>query len=139
MPRAEEQWNSRPAAPWAEGNQRVIVEQLLATTAEIRGRMWQGKPHAVMGLLCVHPGFQRQGMGKELVQWGSRKAAELDLTVHLEASPEGLPLYRSLNETLVVGADQWDGKFERRYVVMHWVPARAKPENVQHCTSVKEV
>lgn len=45
-PRAEEQWDVKPTAPWAEGHHRVIVEQLLATTAEIRGRRWGGKPYA---------------------------------------------------------------------------------------------
>ena len=158
-PHSEERWNVKPTAPWAEGTYRTIVEQLLATTAEIRGRMWQGNPHAgklasshstrrsssnptlVLGLLCVHPDFQRQGIGKDLVQWGLQRAACLGLTVHLEASPEGLPLYRSLNfkiaETVVVGADQWDGRFERKYVVMLRVPTRVEPENAQHYTFVK--
>ena len=89
----------------------------------------------VLGLLCVHPDFQRQGIGKDLVQWGLRQAADLGLTVHLEASPEGLPLYRSLGfnvvETLVVEADQWDGKFERQYVVMLREPTSEVLEKVQ--------
>jgi hypothetical protein len=46
----------------------------------------------------------------------------LGFTVHVEASPEGLPLYRSLGfeviETVVVEANEWDGGFERKYVVM---------------------
>lgn len=45
-PRSEKEWNAKPTAPWAEGHHRVVVEQLLSTTAEIRGRMWQGRPHA---------------------------------------------------------------------------------------------
>lgn len=45
-PRSEEQWNIKPTAPWAEGHYRAIVEQLLATTAEIRRRRWGGKPYA---------------------------------------------------------------------------------------------
>lgn len=84
-------------------------------------RSWSNRI-LVLGLLCVHPDFQRRGIGKGLVQWGLRQAAHLGLTVHLEASPEGFPLYRSLGfnvvETLVVEADQWDGGFERQYVVM---------------------
>jgi hypothetical protein len=46
----------------------------------------------------------------------------MGLTVHLEASPEGLLLYRSLGfgvvETVVVNVNEWDGGFERKYVVM---------------------
>lgn len=45
-PRSEKEWNVKPTAPWAEGHHRVVVEQLLSTTAEIRGRMWQGRAHA---------------------------------------------------------------------------------------------
>ena len=90
----------------------------------------------VLGLLCVHPDFQRQGVGKNLVQWGVRQAADLGLTVHLEASPEGLLLYRNLEfrivETVVIGANQWDGGFERQYVVMHWVPTSTASEIVSN-------
>ena len=45
-PRSEEDWNVKPNAPWAEEHHRVVVEQLLATTVEIRGRRWGGKPYA---------------------------------------------------------------------------------------------
>jgi hypothetical protein len=75
-------------------------------------------------------------VGKELVQWGLRQAADLGLTVHLEASPEGLSLYRSLGfkvvETVIVKADQWNGRFERRYIVMLREPTSTISENLQH-------
>jgi hypothetical protein len=45
-PRSEEQWDIKPTAPWAEGHHREIVEQLFATTTEIRIRRWGGKPYA---------------------------------------------------------------------------------------------
>lgn len=54
-PRAEEQWNIKPTAPWAEGHHRKMVEQLLATTVEIRGRRWGGRPYAGQ-LLAPHLG-----------------------------------------------------------------------------------
>lgn len=96
----------------------------------------------VLGLLCVHPVFQRQGIGKDLVRWGLRRAADLGLTVHLEASPEGLPLYRSLDfkivETIVVAAHQWDGGFERQYVVMLWVPTSVESDVAEHFKLVKD-
>jgi hypothetical protein len=54
-PRPEEQWNVKPTAPWAEGSHRVVVEQLLATTAEIRGRRWGGRPYAreLLAFQCI--------------------------------------------------------------------------------------
>ena len=90
----------------------------------------------VLGLLCVHPDLQRRGVGKELVRWGLQQAADLGLTVHLEASPEGIPLYHSLGfkvvETVIVRADQWDGGFERQYIVMLWEHTSTISENTQH-------
>lgn len=44
--RSKKEWNVQPTAPWAEDDHRVVVEQLLATTAEIRDRRWGGKPYA---------------------------------------------------------------------------------------------
>jgi hypothetical protein len=52
-PRSENEWSVKPTAPWAEASQRVVVEQLLATTAGIRGRRWGGKPYA-RELLASH-------------------------------------------------------------------------------------
>jgi hypothetical protein len=45
-PRSEDEWNVKPTAPWAEGCHRRVVEQLLSTTADIRGRRWGGEPYA---------------------------------------------------------------------------------------------
>jgi hypothetical protein len=45
-PRSEEVWSAKPTALWAEDSHRIVVEQLLATTAEIRGRRWGGEPYA---------------------------------------------------------------------------------------------
>jgi hypothetical protein len=55
--RSEEEWNIKPTAPWAEGHHRIVAEQLLATTAEIRGRIWGEKPYARESLtLYYSPG-----------------------------------------------------------------------------------
>jgi hypothetical protein len=45
-PRSEEEWNVEPTALWAEGSHRRVVEQLLSTTADIRGKRWGGTPYA---------------------------------------------------------------------------------------------
>jgi GNAT superfamily N-acetyltransferase len=148
-PRSEEEWNVEPTAAWAEGSHRRVVEQLLSTTAKIRGRRWGGTPYTcecpvsflisvlcddlirllVLSILCVHRDYQRQGVGKALVRWGLRQSESMGLPVHLEASPEALPLYRSLDfqvvDIVLVEAEEWDGKFERRYTVMLWKPTDA--------------
>jgi GNAT superfamily N-acetyltransferase len=89
----------------------------------------------VLSLLCVHKDYQRQGVGKALVRWGLQWAESLGLPVHLEASPEALPLYRSLGfdvvDSVVVGVEDWDGKFERRYAVMLWKPRDATSDHPQ--------
>jgi GNAT superfamily N-acetyltransferase len=152
-PRSEVEWNVRPTAAWAEGSHRRVVEQLLSTTADIRGKRWGGTPYAreclvsslplvpyadltrllVLSLLCVHQDYQRQGVGKALVRWGLRHSESMGLPVHLEASPEALPLYRSLGfevvDTVVIAAEEWDGKCERRYTVMLWKPRDATSEH----------
>ena len=68
------------------------------------------------------------------MQWGLQQAARVGLDVHLEASPEGLPLYQSLGfeivETVIVKAEEWDGAFERKYVVMLRKPTSIIPEIV---------
>ena len=47
-----------------------------------------------LGLLEVHPDYQRKGAGKMLVEWGVDAADRLGLPCWLQATPQGHGLYR---------------------------------------------
>jgi GNAT superfamily N-acetyltransferase len=47
-------------------------------------------------ILATHPGYQRKGLGKRLLEYGCEIADREGAKVYLEASKTGLPLYESL-------------------------------------------
>ncbi|KAE8153651.1 acyl-CoA N-acyltransferase [Aspergillus avenaceus] len=49
-----------------------------------------------LSTLAVHPDYQRQGIGRKLVEWGLGQAAREQMPVGLEASAKGTYLYHSL-------------------------------------------
>jgi GNAT superfamily N-acetyltransferase len=46
--------------------------------------------------LAVHPAYQRQGIGRRLVEWDLEQATRDKTPVGLEASAKGTHLYHSL-------------------------------------------
>ena len=61
--------------------------------------------------LCTAPEYQRQGIGKALVQSGIRIAEAAGLPMEVMATPNGLKLYESLGfrrvETLTHDCSKW--------------------------------
>ncbi len=55
-----------------------------------------GSDLASLGVVIVHPDFQRMGLGKELVQRCLRECEPADMPVSLIATKDGFPLYTSL-------------------------------------------
>jgi GNAT superfamily N-acetyltransferase len=122
--RPESEWKTYLKADWCEGRQREIAERFIRGMAEMRWRIWEGKPYICelhrglcsdfsnwfvlpvcnftkvgsldLGLLAVHPDFHRRGVGTMLVKWGLKEAEERGLPAYLEASPAGFPLYSGL-------------------------------------------
>lgn len=43
--------------------------------------------------ICVHPDYQRKGIARELLKWGTDEADRLGLDLYLEATEEGRPVY----------------------------------------------
>lgn len=54
--------------------------------------------------IAVHPSHQRRGVGKLLMKWGINIAKQMRVPVYLEATHEGVPLYKKCGfETLKKG------------------------------------
>jgi GNAT superfamily N-acetyltransferase len=58
-------------------------------------RRMQGRPYALLMYMCVDPAWQRRGVGRMLMRWGTDRCDELGILAYLEASPFGCPLYRT--------------------------------------------
>ena len=76
-----------------------------------------------MKILCVHPGFQRKGIGAKLLDWGLKHARERGEKVYVEASEFGKGLYskkgfKELGEIVL-------GDMEVVLPCMIWDPATA--------------
>ncbi|KAF7588124.1 hypothetical protein BBP40_006157 [Aspergillus hancockii] len=54
-----------------------------------------------LSTLAVHPAYQRQGIGRKLVEWGLEQATQDEIPVGLEASAKGTHLYHSLGFQIV--------------------------------------
>jgi len=59
-----------------------------------REEMMKGKPYYLMAVLTVLPEYQRKGIGQKLLEWGLRQADEAGIECWIDASPEGLGLYK---------------------------------------------
>ncbi|EMC93956.1 hypothetical protein BAUCODRAFT_36425 [Baudoinia panamericana UAMH 10762] len=120
--RPREEWAKSPEVDWYSGRKKEIAENFLGATAAMRQKLWGGDPHYLLNILCVHKDHHRRGAGTMLVQWGVVRAERLGLRSCLEASPAGYPLYLRLGfrqvDTVVVKAADWDGSFDRHYIVM---------------------
>jgi predicted N-acetyltransferase YhbS len=46
--------------------------------------------------VAVHPDYQGQGVGGQLMKWGMDVAEQLNLPIYLESTVEGVPLYKRL-------------------------------------------
>lgn len=120
--RPESEWKKKPEVTWCTGRQAEIAQNFLYMNANLRQRIWGGKPYILLNLLCVHQDFQRRGAGTTLVKWGMDLADEMKLPIHIEASAAGFGLYSKLGfrqvEIAVVKKEEWDGDHDREYVAM---------------------
>lgn len=108
--------------------QEQSVEKYLGSTID---ETWYLKA------LCVHPRFQRKGVGTELLDWGLKHAQQRGEKVYLEASEFGVGLYikmgfKKLGEIVL-------GDREVVQPCMIWDPARApsQEEIAKHTGSVQ--
>ncbi|KAK4611505.1 hypothetical protein CLAFUW4_13508 [Fulvia fulva] len=110
-------------------SQKEIAFNFLSLNSGLRQRLWGGRPHVRLSLLCTRQDFQRQGAGTVLVQQGLALAEQLGLPGYVEASTVGYHLYSKLGfeqvDTATIKAADWDGDRDRTLVAMVR-PATAK-------------
>jgi len=95
--RTKEEWMKEHemfACDWLPEPQRSWARASMLPLFTGRRRM-EGRPYALLMYMCVHPDWQRRGAGKMLMRWGSDRTDELGIPAYLEASPYGVPLYKS--------------------------------------------
>lgn len=76
----------------------------------------------------MDPAYQRKGLGAMLLNHGISLANAEGRKVHLEATPEGYPLYKKLGfkdvEVLTFDLSRWGGKEPGFSTVMVWEPQK---------------
>ena len=77
-------WNNLPKREEFNRLQQGSLEKYLGSAID---ETWYLK------VLCVHPGFQRKGIGAKLLDWGLKHARERGEKVYVEASDIGKGLY----------------------------------------------
>jgi predicted N-acetyltransferase YhbS len=76
----------------------------------------------------VHPDHQRRGVGSVLLEYGVRKADELGIECFVEATDEGMGLYKKfgfMNLTKVL-VDAENGTTERHQMIQKLTPQPVK-------------
>lgn len=73
------------------------------------------EPYALMANLVVSPAWQRKGVGKLLLEWGLKVADDKGLKCWIDASPQGLGLYKQCGwqeaKVLEFDLSSWGGDF----------------------------
>lgn len=83
-------------------------------------------PAVLLDMCFCAPSYHRRGAGKQLVQWGTKKADELGLTAFVEASLTGRRLYEScgfvvMEDVCLEGGkvkEEWKGYGQVEYKFM---------------------
>lgn len=83
-----------------------------------RRRRQQREAHMLLYLLFADPQYQRKGLGKMMVRWGSAAADALMLPIWLEGSEQGQGLYRQFGYVAREPVRIQSGKFTAEYLIM---------------------
>lgn len=73
---------------------KEFVDYFLGSFDTARNKAMAGKKHFLMTVLCVHPEYQRLGIGGKLLDWGLKEADKEGLECWIDSSPFGLGLYK---------------------------------------------
>lgn len=97
-PRPRDEWMKEHEmlnCSWLPDGQREKARAGMLALFDGRRRM-EGRPYALLMFMCVHPDWQRRGAATVLMKWGIERTNELGIPAYLEASPFGVPLYKSV-------------------------------------------
>lgn len=87
---------ANPGAPevswFPEGGAREFVEASLQIHSAPRARVAQ-RPHLYLFIIYTHPDYRRKGVGQQFMDWGIKKADEMEVDFYLDSTPYGKPLY----------------------------------------------
>ena len=103
--------------------------------------LWLTKFSLVLSICFVHPEHRRRGVGTLLVEWGIKKADEVNVECFVESTDEGKPLYErhgfaninefELNPTMSEPGEEWRNVAEK-LLPMHgyfmWRPINGQYE-----------
>ncbi|KAI9704370.1 MAG: hypothetical protein M1836_007233 [Candelina mexicana] len=139
--RSEDEWMKEEKREWPpEVNLGAVQEFFGELEAKRRGIMG-GKRHylsvakgkaddvrTVLGVLVVHPAYQRRGAGAKLLEWGLERADTLGIPSYLEASKAGYGLYQKHGyeevDEVVTDMGKWGGEGVYRHICMIRQPVR---------------
>ena len=62
---------------------------------------------ADLEIVATDPAYQGKGAGSQMMRWGLKQADEQGMEAYLEASPEAVPLYKSLGFREAGRTDTW--------------------------------
>ena len=111
--------------PWPRGVNLALVDAFSGEMQRARDEYMQGKSYLFMHELVVLPELQGRGIGTKLLEWGLRIADEKRLECWINASADGLSLYKKLGwkEVGQVSIDlgDWGGVKGKREVFVEMV------------------
>jgi GNAT superfamily N-acetyltransferase len=81
---------------WPETGDRELGRRFFAELHDKHHEIMGGRGHWYLELIATKKGYQRRGLGAQLVRWGMEKADEEGWDCYLDSTPEGKPLYRKL-------------------------------------------
>lgn len=133
-------WKPEPIG-WLTGSELERAEALITPLTSARERLWSNERYVYCHVVAVDPEFQRQGVGKLLMEEALRIARQAGLPIYLESSREAVRLYEGLGfrrikgEKVVHSAEVvGEGKENYEVPLMVWVPEGAEsavPKRVQ--------
>lgn len=76
-------------------------------------------------MLHTDPAFQGRGAGSALIDWGKKKADELDLPIYLESSTKGHGFYKKHGfkdvEVMEIDFSTWGGPMHKQPLMIREV------------------